>query len=1008
MPAPQRTGRAAPGDAPAPAAPAVQVGILGPLILRVGGSVVDAAAPKLRALAIDLVVHADEVVSTDRLINDLWGDHPPTTALGTLRTYIARLRALLDEDGATAVATVPPGYCLRLDAGSIDAQRFALLRDDARSLIPIDPPEAARRLRAALELWRGPALVDVAYEDWAQPAIARLEELRWSAREELAEIELAQGHHAEIVAELEAHVAAEPFRERLRGQLMIALYRCGRQAAALRVYQQFRRLMAEELGVDPSAELRHLEQSILLQRRDLEWRPGVGGRPAGGTGTKRPSTSFVGRAAEMAHVQELLLANRIVTLIGTGGCGKTRLASELAAELAASYADGVTVVELAALDDGTHVPRAVADALGLHEEPGQPLVDTLGALLRERELLLVLDNCEHLLEACVALISRLLAAAPALTILATSREPLAMDIETAWLVPPLPAEAAVHLFVDRAAQAQPGFSRTADNAAAIAEIARRLDGIPLALELAAARVRFLSPHEIAAALERRFELLSSGFRTAPSRHRTLRASVDWSYDLLSGDERVLFRRLSVLASSFGVDAARDVAAGDDLPRGQILDLLLRLVDKSLLTTSASVGTTRFRLLETMRQYAWERLSDARDELAATSDRHLEWCVTRAECAGAGFLGPDAGRWLDEIEAERDDMRHALRWALSSSKSAHALRIAVGLGVYWRLRGYRSEGRTWLTNALAAADEAPDGLRSRGLVALSELEYNDGDRTIARRHAEQALASARIDGTPTVLAECLLQAGKVARVQGERELALARYDEALLVARAARSAAAVGSALAGLGDLARERGDTDDARGLYVEALASSRRAGDPHAIGNALLNLGKVACEQGMPHEAAARYEDALATFEPLGDVTCGSEAIAGLAELRRSEAHATHDDGPLRAAEELHARALRQRAGIGQRGAMVDSFEALAQLAAAQHDARRAAKLLGCADALRAATSTTVAPALQDAHARATAQATADLEPVEARAAWQEGREMPLDQAVAYALTGTAPLLGA
>jgi DNA-binding SARP family transcriptional activator len=550
--------------------------ILGPLEVHDDSAPVRVPGAKERALLADLLVNAGRVVPADRLVEDLWGEHPPGNPANTLQGRVSALRRALGSAGSGMVVTRPPGYALNVDPGQVDATRFERLVAEATATAAGDGPRAARLLEEALGLWRGPALAEFADQPWAQAEAARLEELRLAATEALVDLRLAAGGHAGLVGELEGLVAAHPTRERLRGQLMVALYRSGRQADALGAYTEAREVLAEELGIDPSPELQRLYQAILVQDPALE--ATTLDRGPGRHNLPERLTSLVGRDEELRELAKLVEQHRLVTVLGPGGAGKTSVAVELARQLAPGVPDGVWLVELAGLADPALLAEVVVAALGLVEEAGgaapPPAPERLATFVADKALLLVLDNCEHLVGACAELAQRLLAAGPEVKVLATSRAVLGVPGEVVWPVPPLavpeapdpevipapggatgpgPAAAAdapealarydaVRLFWERAAAADPGFALDAASAPAVAELCRRLDGLPLAIELAAARVRFLPPAEIVARLGDRFGLLAGGSRTVAARQRTLRATVDWSWELLEQREQVLFRR----------------------------------------------------------------------------------------------------------------------------------------------------------------------------------------------------------------------------------------------------------------------------------------------------------------------------------------------------------------------------------------------------------------------------------------------------------------------------------
>ena len=662
-----------------------------------------------------------------------------------------------------------------------------------------DAAAAAELLREALGLWRGPPLAEFAYDEFAQSAVVRLGEARLAAFEDRIEADLACGCHAELVGELQALVSEHPLRERLRGQLMVALYRSGRQADALRCYQEGRTTLVDELGIDPGPALQHLEAAVLAHDPALD-PPAVSrtddvadvpGRPSAGRSLPWAAmtgslTSFVGRTTELVEVTKLVGEARLVTITGPGGAGKTRLAVEVGTQLQASVPDGVWLVELAPLSDPSSLPRAVAAVLGVREptsvaptpgggtegplRDGERLVEYLGA----KNALLVFDNCEHLVEAVAGLVRRLLAHCSQLRVLATSREPLAVPGEVQWPIPPLGSPAvgaseaevasseAVRLFTQRAAAVQPSFILTPKTALVVADICRRLDGIPLAIELAAARVKVLPVAQIAERLDDRFHLLTGGMRTALPRHRTLAALVDWSYDLLTEPERIGFEALSVFVGGCPLDAAEHVCAGAGVDPGDVIDVVAHLVDKSLLVAGQGPdGTARYRMLETLRQYGLDKLATA-GRLDADRQRHLEWCLALAEQAEPQMRGASQRQWLDRLEADHDNLRAALDWAIRRDDTEPALRLGGALAWFWWVRGHQREGRAWLEDALAT--EGPVDRPTR-VTALSWAGYlaTDHDLERAISWGEDAVAaSAGLDEQVRARAQMRLATSLVQR------------------------------------------------------------------------------------------------------------------------------------------------------------------------------------------------------------------------------------------------------
>jgi predicted ATPase/DNA-binding SARP family transcriptional activator len=716
--------------------------MLGPLEVRTGPvEVLEVGGSRLRALLIMLALRPGQLVLTSELIDGLWGESAPGGAANALQALVSRLRRALP---GAVIESRPAGYQLRLDPRATDIVRFEELATAGRAQLRADPAAAAATLRQALGLWRGPALPEVAETDFGRAASARLEELRMSALEQRIDADLRSGPHAPLVAELEGLVIAHPMREPLAGLLMRALAASGRRGAALEVYEQTRERLVDLLGVEPSAELAALHLDLLRADDQIPAAaPQPVPRPAAATNLRAELTSFVGRDAELAQVAGLLGAHRLITLTGPGGAGKTRLAVEAARAELPAVPDGVWLVELAPVTDPADVPSAVLGALGLREQTlvhtgkaagtfraaADDSADTLarlvGALARQQALL-VLDNCEHLVAAAAALADRVLAACPSVRILATSREPLNITGEAVWTVgplalPPDPAVtildaeravvpacvsdfSSVRLLTQRARGVYPEFEVTPDNAVAVASICRALDGMPLAIELAAARLRTMSPEQIAARLDDRFHLLTGGSRTAMPRHQTLRAVVDWSWDLLDDAERALWRRFSVFAGGATLEAAEQVCSGPDLD-GRVLDLVAALADKSLLTVRHGPDGPRYRMLEIIRAYGQERLAEA-GEQDQLRQAHARYFTALAEAGKDHLRGARQLEWLRRLTADQDNLHAALRGAAAAGDAGTAVRLAAALGWYWSLRSMKIEGTELIAVALSAGGTTP--------------------------------------------------------------------------------------------------------------------------------------------------------------------------------------------------------------------------------------------------------------------------------------------------------------
>ena len=583
------------------------------------------------------------------------------------------------------------------------------------------------------------------------------------------------------------------------------------------------------------------------------------------------ATSFIGRKQELAHARQLLRTTRLLTLLGMGGLGKSRLSLQLAADVLDGYPDGVWLVELAPVSDATRVPDAVAAVLGVKEDGGRPVQEALLKHARTRHLLIVLDNCEHLIGACADFAKALLQIAPDVTILATSREPLRIAGETTLQIPPLagpdpaasPATAELHehdatrLFIERASAVQPGFAASDRNAAAIADICRRLDGLPLAIELAAARVRVLTVERIAARLDDRFRLLTSGERAVLPRQQTLRAVVDWSYDLLDVTERALFRRLAVFAGGFKLDAAEAVVADAPVGEADVLDLVSRLVDKSLVERDAEGD--RFRLLETVRQYADERLAQA-DERTAFTARHLAYFVTFAEHAGDGLIGDDQGTSLARLDAERENIFAAHRQCGDGQDAAILdTRLVTALRRYWFVRGLLGLGYRMTLEALARpAARAPTPLRCRTLHDAGQAAAYMGHYVEARQYLDESLAIARDLGDAQRIAEVLQPLGFACAGLGDIAAAREHLHEALARARELANPREVAAALNALAQLARVEGDLAGAEPLYRQVVALAREMRDRYVISISLLNLAMVAVGRHAGRGAASMLLEAM------------------------------------------------------------------------------------------------------------------------------------------------------
>ncbi|WP_327142525.1 BTAD domain-containing putative transcriptional regulator [Nocardia sp. NBC_01327] len=704
--------------------------MLGPLVIRADdGELIEVPGARLRALLIALGLEPGRAVSKAKLVDWIWGEQPPADAANALQALVSRLRRVL-PDGSIEVQA--GGYRLTVEPHAVDAVRFEELLDQARGSAD---PRRAQLLREALALWRGTVMQDVGLQDSEafDAVVTRLEGLHLAALEDRYEVEIRLGRGAELVAELTESVSRYPVRERLAAALMRALGAAGRGTEALLVYQRAREALADELGVDPSPELSGLHVALLRGELDAPEQVPVP-EEVRRTNLRAELTTYVGKSADVAAVAELVAEHRLTTVSGPGGSGKTRLAVETAQTLLGELPDGAWLVELAPIGASGDVAQATLAALGLREAllggaPDAEPMDRLIAAFREREALVILDNCEHVIEAAATFAHRLLGECRKLRILATSREPLGITGEALWQVEPLalpapdaaPADIesspAVQLLQDRAGAVSRSLTLDAHTLSNMARICRALDGIPLAIELAAARLRTMSLDQLANRLDDRFRLLTGGSRTAIPQHRTLRAVVDWSWELLTDAERTVLRRLSVFSGGASLDAAEQVCARDTVEQWEVLELLTTLTEKSLLRTvanhagpAAGDSPPRYRMLETIKEYARERLTEAGEsesarrahlacftELAATADPHLR----RAEQL----------EWLAILEAEHDNIAAAVRAALAAGDATGAMRLAAAAGWYWWLGGHKAEGMELVIAAAEAPGEVDDDTRA---------------------------------------------------------------------------------------------------------------------------------------------------------------------------------------------------------------------------------------------------------------------------------------------------------
>jgi predicted ATPase/DNA-binding SARP family transcriptional activator len=894
-------------------------GILGPLEVRANGRTVALGGARPRAVFAVLALHANQPVSAERLAVALWGEDAPASSVKTVQVYVARLRKALDDP--ERLVTTPAGYCLRVRPGELDAESFERHVADGREALAAGRAEhAAAELRAALELWRGPPLAELAAAPFAPPEIARLEEQHLAALEVRVEADLAAGRHAELVGELQQLTSQHPWRERLHAQLMLALYRSGRQADGLEAYRHAREILVEQLGVEPGEELNGLHQAILAHDPAIDAVPTTPGAPSDVPGALPvPPSVLFGREADLAETEVLIgqMRTRLVTLVGPGGVGKTRLAIEAARRVAQDFRDGGRFVSLAGVAEPSDLAHAIGRVLAAPVREGEPPTIALRRFLRDRHLLLVLDNFEHLL-AGAPLVGELLAACPELTVLVTSREPTRLAAERLYPVHPLelpPTAApiseaelarygAVAMFLDRVQAREPDFTLDEANAPYVREICRRLDGLPLALELAAARVGLLSPAELAARLDRALKVLAGGARDAPERHRTLRATIDWSLGLLTASEREAFTFLAVFASGATVTAAESVT-------GASLDTLDSLLAKQLLVRRGD----RLLMLETVREYALEQFAENADA-DTVQNRLAAWCLGMAREATPHLVRADRLRWLAKLDAELPNFLAALSWALETTRGELALQLAAELGAYWWATNRWQSGLLWINAALEQARGGSTHARAKALLYRARLVgIRQSERY--RQDLQAAVELFRAVDDAGGIATCLGHLAGAEAWLGHTEQALALYDEAMGFAErthddeavsfvltqravaaeayddASRQARTALEHLRQVGDLTAEafvcsvtaylaivECRYQDALAWLAEGLEAGRRLRDPKLVFHTRTNQGLARLFLDELDDAAHAFGDALAVCREAGCEDVVDETLLGLAAV--------------------------------------------------------------------------------------------------------------------------------
>ncbi|MFE3882863.1 BTAD domain-containing putative transcriptional regulator [Streptomyces lydicus] len=926
----------------------MQIGMLGPFEVRTDdGDLADVPGARLRGLLIALALKPGQVVAKASLVDWIWGERLPAGATNALQRLVSRLRKALPHGVIEGRAD---GYRLAVEPDAVDAVRFERLVTAGQTCTEDGSLQVrVRLLREALDLWRGAALQDVGLQDSApfDAAVIRLEGLRLTATEERVGAEVALGRGAELVTELTDLVAAHPVRERLVAALMRALVAAGRDSEALQVYQRTREALADALGVGPSPELAALHLALLRGEAGQGLRHREASRR---TNLRAELTTFVGRGADVAAVRELVAGHRLTTVIGPGGSGKTRLATETARTLLGDLPDGAWLVELAAIGADGDVAQSALAGLGLRDallggaptaEPAERLISAV----REREALLILDNCEHVIESAAVFAHRVLGECRRLRILATSREPLGITGEALWPVEPLalpegdaaPGEIesapAVQLLRDRAGAVRRDLAGDARTLATMVRICRALDGMPLAIELAAARLRTMSVDQLAHRLDDRFRLLTGGSRTALPRHQTLRAAVDWSWELLTDAERRVLRRLSVFSGGASPEAAERVCAGDAVEREQVLELLTALTEKSLLVAEVD-SAPRYRMTGTIKEYAGQRLAEAGESERARR-AHLAYFTEFAETAEPHLRRAEQLDWLALLEAEHDNIGSAMRGALAAGEAQSAMRLAVGAGWYWWLGGHRSEGMELITAAARTPGEVTDDVRAMtyALVVLF-VSAGRGDERQAEHWIREAHRLSRRSRRRSPLLGLVTALERLLRTPGAFRPAFEPLldDEDPWVRALARLQ---------LGKMRIVLGrDGSDADAHLEKALAEFRALGERFGISFALSELAERIAVRGEFAGACEHYEQAIAVVTEVG----ATEDVIRM-RSRQAQLYWLLGDEDARAAALAEAQRCAER--VTWPGALAELALAKAELARWGGDAEEAYRQLGVATAV-------------------------------------------------------------
>jgi predicted ATPase/DNA-binding SARP family transcriptional activator/DNA-binding CsgD family transcriptional regulator/Tfp pilus assembly protein PilF len=960
-----------------------------------------ASLVKVLALAPGHRLHREQVMDL------LWPHLSKEAAANNLRQVLHGARRIIDPTNGSRYLTSDGESLVMCPGGElwVDADAFEVAATTARRA---QEPSAHR---AAIDLYAGDLLPEDRYEAWTEDRREELRQLYLALLVGLAKLHEERDEYGPAFDALRKATTEDPLLEEAHAGLMRLLALSGKPEQALAQYERLRSVLSRTLGQQPTEGTVRLHDEITAGRFPPAEPPRVEDPTlVSNHNLPAPMTTFVGREREMVEVKRTLAMTRLLTLTGAGGSGKTRLALEVARDLVGAYPDGVWMVQLAPLSAPDLVTQEVAGVLGIKERPGQSLTDTLADDLRAKKLLLVLDNCEHLVEPAALLVDKLLASCPRLKVLATSREMLAVSGEVNRPVPPLslPAETndeprggpivedlvrceAVRLFVDRTRLRLPDFRLNEENAGAVARVCRKLDGIPLAIELATARIGTLAVEQVAQRLDVSLDVLKGSIRIAETRQRTLRATLDWSYRLLSQDERAVFRRLSVFAGGWTLQAAEAVCSGGGIDQEAVLDLLGGLVDKSLVVTAQSTGgAARHRMLEPIRQYAGENLA-WESEIRSVQSRHAAFFLSLGEEAKTRWKSPEETAWFDRLEHEHDNLRTALRWVLDDEDPELGLRLVSALSEFWVARGHYSEGIRWSEEVLDASGASAPQARAEVLNGLGSILWTLSDFGGAQTCHERALRLYEEIGSSKGIADSLFQLGLAASSRNDAARATTHFEESLEVARRSGYEEIILGVLMGLAWVACDAGDIDRAQQMWGDALEMAREQEDRSGALYALFFIGYTELARGNDQRATVLLEEALALSRELGHkhIVEGCFMSLGIVTTRRGDAEE---------AKTLLGKSLAINLELGTKADMAEDLLAMAQLAVTVGEDLRAATLWGAADATRESIGNSWSPTERLLHEPRLIAARSRSTESSWEAAFAEGQKMTFEEAVEYA----------